>query len=63
MNIILGIMDQCDTKIDLIRYMWVNDLYFSPVILFNTFNTIRWMNVVLGIMVHCDAMIDLIKYM
>ena len=28
MNIIFGLMDQCDTKIDLIKYMQVNDLYF-----------------------------------
>ena len=27
-NIVLGIMDQCDSKIDLVKYMWVNDLYF-----------------------------------
>ena len=27
-NIIFGIMDQCDTKIDLVKYMWVSDLYF-----------------------------------
>ena len=28
-NIEFGIMDQCDTKIDLVKYMWVNDLYFK----------------------------------
>ena len=28
MNIILGLMDQYDTKIDLIKYMQVSDLYF-----------------------------------
>ena len=27
-NIVLGIMDQYDSKIDLIKYMWVSDLYF-----------------------------------
>ena len=27
-NVVLGIMAQCDTKIDLIKYMWVSDLYF-----------------------------------
>ena len=27
-NIVFGIMDQCDTKIDLVKYMWVSDLYF-----------------------------------
>ena len=27
-NVVLGIMDLCDTKIDLIKYMWVSDLYF-----------------------------------
>ena len=28
MNVIFGIMDQCDTKIDLIMYSQVNDLHF-----------------------------------
>ena len=28
MNIIFGLMDQCVTKIDLIKYMQVSDLYF-----------------------------------
>ena len=28
MNIIFGLMDQCDAKIDLIKYMQINDLYF-----------------------------------
>ena len=28
MNIIFGLMDQCDTKIDLIKYMQINDVYF-----------------------------------
>ena len=27
-NVVLGIMDQGDTKIDLLKYMWVSDLYF-----------------------------------
>ena len=28
MNIMVGIIDQCDTKIDLIKYMWDSDLHF-----------------------------------
>ena len=28
MNIIFVLMDQCDTEIDLINYLQVNDLYF-----------------------------------
>ena len=28
MNIIFGIMDQCDTKIDVIKYMQVSAVYF-----------------------------------
>ena len=28
MDIIFGLMDQCDTQIDIIKYMQVNDLYF-----------------------------------
>ena len=35
MKVILWIMDQCDTKIDFIKYMWVSDLFRGPVILLN----------------------------
>ena len=28
MDIMFGLMDQCDTKIGLIKYMQINDLYF-----------------------------------
>ena len=28
MNFMFGLMDQCDTKIDLIKYMQINDLCF-----------------------------------
>ena len=27
-NVVLGIMDHCDSKIDLVKYAWVSDLYF-----------------------------------
>ena len=27
-NVVLGIMDQCDSKINLVKYMWVSGLYF-----------------------------------
>ena len=27
-NVVLGIMDQCHSKINLVKYMWVSDLYF-----------------------------------
>ena len=27
-NFVLGIMDQCDSKINLVKYMSVSDLYF-----------------------------------
>ena len=27
-NVVLGIMDQCDLKIELVKYMWVSDIYF-----------------------------------
>ena len=27
-NVVLGIMDQCDLKIDLVKYIWVSDIYF-----------------------------------
>ena len=53
MNIINGIMDQCDTKIDLIKY--------GSVILLYILKTIWWRNV--GIMDQCDTKIDIFKYM
>ena len=27
-NIVFGVLDQCDTKIDHVKYMWVSELYF-----------------------------------
>ena len=27
-NVVLGIMDQCNSKINLVKYMWISDLYF-----------------------------------
>ena len=27
-NVILGIMDQCESKIDFVKYMWISELYF-----------------------------------
>ena len=27
-NVVLGLMDHCDSNIDLVKYMWVSDLYF-----------------------------------
>ena len=27
-NVVLGVTDHCDSKIDLVKYMWVSDLYF-----------------------------------
>ena len=27
-NVVFGIMDQCHSKIDLVKYMWVSGLYF-----------------------------------
>ena len=35
-----GIIDQCDTKVDLIKYMYVSDLYFTVSDVFNIFKNI-----------------------
>ena len=35
MKVILDIMDQCDTVVDLIKYIQVSDLYFVSLILHN----------------------------
>ena len=35
MKVILDIMNQCDTKVDLIKYIKASDLYFVSVILLN----------------------------
>ena len=34
-NGVLGIMNQCGSKIDLVKYMWVSDLYFMVIIDFS----------------------------
>ena len=62
-NIIIGIMNQCDTKIDLIKYVGQWPLFHAPVILLHILKTIWWRNVVLEIMDQCDTKIDLLKYM
>ena len=47
MNFIFRIMDQCDTKIDLIKFVYVSELHFWPYILmvsvidFNYFDTLN----------------------
>ena len=63
-NVILRIMDQCDTKINLIKYNMGQWLIFSrPVILLHFLNTIWCMNVIIGIMDQFDTKIDLIEHM
>ena len=63
-NVILGIMDQCNTNINPIEYMWISDLYFMVQLFWfiNTFKTIWWRNVIFGIMDQYGTKIDLIKY-
>ena len=55
-------MDQCDTKVGLIKQMWVSDLYFiyGPMILSYILKTIWWMKGIDDIMDQCDTKIDLI---
>ena len=51
MNVIPGIINQCDTKISLIEYMWVSDQYFAVQWFCHiSLKTIWLMNVILGIM-------------
>ena len=64
-NVILGIMDQCDTKIDLLKYLWVNDLYFMVqwfCLIQCIFIKYLMDDVICGIMDQCDTKINLIKY-
>ena len=49
MNIIVGIIDQCDTNIVLIMLCRSATLFYGPVILLQISKTIWWRNVVLGI--------------
>ena len=55
MNLILEMLVQCDTNIDLNLCIYVSDLYFME--------TICWPNAIIGILVPCDAKIYLIKCM
>ena len=55
MQIILDIMDQCDTKIDHTKYRGQWPTFHGPVILSYILKTIWWMKVVLWIMDQCDT--------
>ena len=57
-------MDQCDTKVGLIKQMCVSGLYVfhGPVILPYILKTVRWTKVIRDIMDQCYTKIDLIKY-
>ena len=63
MNIIVGIMDQCDTYIDHQAYVGQWPIFYSPVILLHILKTIWWRKVVLGIMDHCNSKINFVNYM
>ena len=54
MNIILGILAPCYTKIDLSIYMSVWPMFCSSVILPCTLNFIQWMNIICRILVPCN---------
>ena len=59
MNIILEMLVQCDTNIDLNLCIYVSDLYF----MIKWFCLISWTNTIIGIVVPCDVKIYLIKCM
>ena len=68
-NIIFGIKDQCDTKVGLIKQMWVSGLYFmvqwfclTSWRLFDPLYQV-WPTYILDIMDQCDTKIDHVKYM
>ena len=50
MNAILGMLGQCETKIDHIKYICQWPIFHGPVILPYILKTIWWMKVILGIM-------------
>ena len=56
MKVIFGIMDQCDTKINHLKYIQ------CQVILLNILKAVWRRNVILGIMDQFDTNTDLIKY-
>ena len=56
------IMDQCDSKIDLIFKNIYTSVIFVTAILLNILKDIWWMNIIFGLMDQCDTKIDLIKY-
>ena len=62
-KVILVIMDQCDTKIDIMKYFLSVTYILCPVILLKILKTIWWRNDILGIMDQCDTKIDFMKYM
>ena len=64
MNIILELLVQCDTNIDLNLCMSVTYIsWSSDFALYLEVKTICWTNAIIGILVPCDAKIYLMKCM
>ena len=63
MNIILELLVQCDTNINLNLCIYVSDLYFMVKWFCLILKTICWTNAIIGILVPCDAKIYLMNCM
>ena len=62
LNILVGMMDQCDAKINLIKYVGQWPVFYGSMILLHISKTIGWRNVVFVIMCQCDSNVDIVKY-
>ena len=62
-NIIIGILDPCDTNIFHIKCVWVSDLHFMVQWVCHILKTIWWIHIVLVILIQCDTNIELELYM
>ena len=60
-NVIVGILDPRDAKINHIKCMWVSDLHFVVQWFWHILKTFWWRNV--GLEIQCDIQFDLHMYM
>ena len=62
-NVIVGILDPCDAKINDIKHMWVSDLHFMVQWFWHILKPFWWRNVGLKILIQCAIKFDLQIYM
>ena len=62
-NVIIGLLDSCDAKINHMKCMLVSDLHFMVQWFWHILKTFWWRNVGLKILIQCGIKFDLQLYM